>query len=133
MEAGALAALAALAPIKAMLIVVGVLIFADLITGIWAAIKREEQIKSAALRRTVSKLFIYQIAIISGYIMQVHLIADLVPVSNIVAGTIGLVELKSILENGSTILGNDLMKLVLERLGSKNDEVKKVLETKIDP
>ena len=127
-----IAGLAALTPIHSMLIVTGVLIFLDLITGVWAALKRNEQIKSAPLRRTVSKLFIYHITIISGYVIQKHMLGDLIPVSNIVAGTIGLVELKSILENGSAILGNNLVKLIIERLGSKNDEVKKVLDESKD-
>lgn len=116
-----LAVIAALAPIKPIIITVGVLIIVDLITGVWAAYKQGKPISSAALRRTVSKLAVYQMAIISGFLLQHYLIADLIPVVNIVAGVIGLVEFKSMLENSSKILGADVFKLILAKLGSQND------------
>lgn len=127
-----LASVAALAPIHSVMIVAGILIFIDLITGIWAALKRNEPISSAALRRTVSKFFIYQIAIISAFIVQKFLLNDLIPASNLVAGVIGMVELKSVLENASKILGTDVFKLVLEKLGSSNDEKLKELVKNIE-
>lgn len=113
--------LAALAPIHAIMIVTGCLIVADLITGVWAAVKKGDKISSAALRRTVSKFCIYQIAIISAFIVQKFMLADLIPASNIVASAIGLVELKSILENASKILGADVFKVLISKLGSVND------------
>lgn len=113
--------IAALAPIQAVIISVGVLVLADMITGIWAAYKRNEPIKSAGLRRTVSKFIIYQIAIITGFIVEHYLIGDIVPVVKLIGGIIGLVELKSILENANSITGTDLFKLLIERLGSQND------------
>ena len=116
-----LASVAALAPIHAVMITVGILILADLVTGIWAAIKRGEKITSALLRRTVSKILVYQTSVITGFLVETYLIAGILPVSKLVAGVIGLVEFKSILENGNTILGHDLFKTVLARLGSEND------------
>lgn len=120
---------AALAPIHAIMIVTGVLIMADLITGIWAAVKKGDAINSAALRRTVSKFVIYQIAVISAFVVQKFMLADLIPASNIVASAIGLVELKSILENASKILGADVFKVILSKLGSVNDtQIKEVVK-----
>lgn len=118
----ALVIFAALAPIHAVIVSVGVLVVTDLITGVWAAIKRKEPISSAALRRTVSKMVIYQIAVISGFLVQQYLISDLVPVVKIVAGVIGLVELKSILENADKITGVSIFQEALKKLGSKNDK-----------
>jgi phage-related holin len=109
-----------IAPIHSMLIACGVLIVADLITGIMAARKRGEKINSAGLRTTVSKMLIFQIAIISGYVLEVYMLENLLPVSKIVAGVIGMVEFTSILENASVIAGKDILKLVLDKLGSKN-------------
>lgn len=124
-----LVAVAALAPIHSVMIVVGILITMDLITGLWAAYKKGEAISSAALRRTVSKFVIYQIAVISAFIVQKYMLADLIPASNIVAGVIGMVELKSVLENASKILGGDVFKIVLEKLGSQNDaKLKEVVD-----
>lgn len=112
-----------LAPIHAVMISVGVLIFSDLVTGVWAAIKRGEHIKSSKLRNSVSKLIIYQIAIISGFVFETYLIGDLMPITKIVAGIIGLVEIKSIFENLNVIYGSDLFKVLINKLGSTNNEL----------
>lgn len=112
-----------LAPIKAVMLTVGFLIFVDLFSGIWAAYKRQETITSAALRRTISKMVIYQIAVISGFLIEQYLFQGTLPVSKIVAGFIGIVEFKSILENSNTILGTDVFKLLIQKLGSKNDQL----------
>lgn len=119
-----LAAFAALAPIKAIIISVGILILADLATGIWAAHKRGESISSAAMRRTVSKMLIYQTCVITGFLVEHYMIGGILPVSKLVAGVIGMVEFKSILENANSILGQDLFKVVIQKLGSDNDRPK---------
>lgn len=126
----ALASLAALAPIRAVLISVGFLILADLVTGMWAAKKRGEKISSAAMRRTVSKMFIYEMAVIGGFLLETYLLNNVMPVTKIVAGTIGLVEFKSMLENSDQIVGGNIFKAVLKILGSKNDKSKKASKDK---
>ncbi|NBV29725.1 hypothetical protein EBS02_12085 [bacterium] len=100
----------------------GILIISDLITGIWAARKRGESITSAALGRTVSKMVVYQTAVVTGFLLQRYLLADAMPVVNIVGGIIGMVEFKSFIENANYIVGGDIMKEVLKKLGSKNDD-----------
>lgn len=120
-----IALLAVFAPVKAVLLVTGFLIFADLISGIMAARKRGEKISSAGLRRTLSKCLVYNLAVISGFLVETYMISDLLPISKLIAGVISLVELKSILENLNTINGTDIFKTVISSLGSKNDEEKK--------
>jgi len=119
-----IAPMAALAPIHMVMITVGFLIFADLFTGIWAAKKRNEKISSAALRRTVSKIVIYQLAVISGFMLEINILNSVLPVAKIVGGTIGMFEFKSMLENCNHIVGGDIFKLVLKKLGSENDKNK---------
>lgn len=116
-----LASLAALAPIKMVMITVGFLIFGDLVTGMWAAHKRGEKISSAAMRRTISKIFVYQLSIISGFLLETYILDHVLPIAKIVAGVIGMVEFKSILENSNTIVGGDIFKTILSKLGSDND------------
>lgn len=118
------ASLATLAPIKEVFITAGVLVFADMLTGMWAASKRGEKISSAAMRRSVSKFFIYQVAILTGFLTEVYMLDGSVPVSKIVAGLIGAVEAKSILENADGVLGGSLFKSLIGVLGSKNDQKK---------
>lgn len=117
---GLLVIISLLAPIKATLVTCGVLIVSDMITGMLAAKKRNEKIQSAEMRRSISKFVVYQIAIISGFLLETYMLENLLPVSKIVAGVIGMVEFKSILENVSTIVGQDILKMVLDKLGSKN-------------
>ena len=81
-----LASLAVFAPIQAVIITVGVLIFTDLILGIMAARKRKEAITSGAMRRTVTKMFVYQVAVMTGFLGETFLLGGLVPVSKLVAG-----------------------------------------------
>jgi len=117
-----LSVLAVFAPIKALIFSVGFLIFADCVTGVWAAKKRKEKISSAALRRTVSKMVIYQVALLSGFLVEHYMIENLIPISKLVAGAIGMVELKSVLENSTVITGQDLFKTLIKKLGSQNDK-----------
>lgn len=117
-----LASVAALAPIQAVMLSVGFLIFADLVTGIWAALKRGEKVSSAAMRRTVSKMVVYQLAVIGAFVLETHLLGGLLPATKIVAGVIGLVEFKSMLENSGAIVGGDIFKIILAKIGSENDK-----------
>ena len=115
-----LAGIAALAPIHAVIVTVGILIFADLATGIWAAKKRGDEISSARMRDSITKMLVYQTVIITGFLVETHLIGGLVPVVKLAAAVIGMVELKSLIENANLILGQDLFKTLIEKLGSKN-------------
>ncbi len=117
-----ISAMAALAPIKPVMITVGILIVSDLITGVWAAHKRKEPITSAALGRTVSKMVVYQTAVVTGFLLQRYLLGDALPVVNVVGGMIGMVEFKSFMENSNAIVDGDIFKQIIKKLGSKNDE-----------
>lgn len=128
-----LASFAVLAPIQMVLVTVGVLVLVDLITGIWAAIKKSQRVSSAAMRRTVSKMLIYQIAVITGYLLGHYILDDIIPIAKIVAGVIGMVEFKSILENSSIIVGEDIVSLIMSKLGSNNDNAEKPLPKKKKP
>lgn len=118
----AISAMAALAPIKPVMITVGILIVSDLITGVWAARKRGEPITSAALGRTISKMVVYQTAVITGFLLQRYLLGDALPVVNVIGGVIGMVEFKSFIENANCIVDGDVFKEILRKLGSKNDD-----------
>jgi hypothetical protein len=122
LKATALATVAALAPVHATMIVVGVLIVADTITGVWAARKRGERIHSGILGRTVTKMAVYQTAVITGYLTQAHLTPDFVPVLKLVTCAIAAVEMLSIAENLQHILGQPFLRSVIQALSSKNQK-----------
>jgi hypothetical protein len=125
----AISAFAVLAPIHTILLTVGITIFGDLVTGVWAANKRGEKISSAGLRRTISKIVVYNLAIVLGFIIEKYLLGDILPVSKIAAGLIGATEGLSIFENLNSISGNNVFKSLIDKLGSVNQlpksEVKK--------
>lgn len=108
------------APAKAMIISSLVLILADLITGVLAARKAGEPITSAGLRRTVSKLLIYETVIILGFLTEQYLTGPTMPVSHIIAGYIGLTELTSCIENLNILTGTNILKMLLDKINSKN-------------
>lgn len=112
--------LTSIAPIHSVLTVVAVLIVSDLFLGIWAAFKKKSKITSARLRDTVTKMFIYYIVIVLGFFVQQHLV-DL-PIVKITASVIGIVEIKSLFENASIILGRPIFDEIIKKLGSKNRE-----------
>lgn len=116
-----LSILAVFAPIKMIIITVGVLIFADMFLGIWAAHKRGEDITSAGMRRSVSKLTVYQVAILTGFLVETYLLGGLISITSLVAGVIGTVEVVSLLENAQEITGTDF-RAIIKKLGSKNDD-----------
>jgi phage-related holin len=121
-----IAVLAVFAPVKSIMIVVGVLVIADLITGILAARKRGEPITSAGFRRSVAKTLIYQSAIMLSFLTQQYLVGDdLFSIVKVTAGIIGMTELYSCVENLNVLNGSPIFKALLDKLGSKNDQLLK--------
>jgi phage-related holin len=119
--ATAISIVASLAPAKELFAVALGLIFIDLITGVLKARKEGKKIHSAGFRRTVSKFCIYMTAIAVGYWIESIMLKGFLPVSNIAAGLISLVEGKSIFENLDVLNGQPIFKSLVKKLGSVND------------
>ena len=116
-----LSLLAVFSPIKPLMAAVAFLIIADTITGVIAAYKRGEEIRSSGFSRVIVKLFVYQIVIVTGFLMEKYIVPDLgMPIVKILAGVIGITEFKSLIENVESITGVDLLK-IKKALGSQND------------
>jgi sugar phosphate permease len=111
-----------LAPIKAVMITVGILVFVDKLFGVWAAKKRGEKFSSARMSHSVTKALVYQSAVITGFLVEKYLMDGALPVCKIIAGLIGSVELKSLLESGQEILGQPVFKAVVSTLKPKVEE-----------
>lgn len=115
--------LAIFAPIRAAIITVGVLVFIDLITGIWAAKKRKEPITSKGLRRTISKLVVFEAAILLAFLTEKYLTSELVPMCKIATAFIGLIEYTSVLENLNEINGKPIFKKLIDLISKKEDDL----------
>lgn len=120
LKALCIAVIAVFAPAKAMILSSLALIVVDLITGIMASRKQQIPITSAGIRRTVSKLFVYEAAILLAFLAQQYLLGEVIPAASIVSGIIGITELTSCLENINIISGQNLLKSIIDKLGSVN-------------
>ncbi len=118
-----LALIAVFAPVQAVVLTTLALVFIDLITGLVAARKRGEKITSAGIKRTVGKILLYEIAIAAAFLAETYLIGNILPVSKLVSALIGIVELKSILENLDGASGNKLFETIISRLVQSEKDV----------
>lgn len=118
-----LAAWIIMTPIHTIIFAIGFIVFADLLLGILSAKKRKEKITSAGLRRTIVKLFLYQVGLILAFVVESYLTLDLFPIVKILACLIGITEISSIFENLNTISGTNMFDKILKSLRSKNDKL----------
>lgn len=122
-EAAAISAWAVFTPIKAVMATTGALILVDLITGVWAAIKRKEAVTSKGISRTVAKLFLYECGLCVSYLVHQFMTGDLFPADKLLAGLIGIVELKSILENMNAINGTPVFAQIINKAISAQEQI----------
>lgn len=116
--------LSVFAPIQSVLVTLAVLVTADFITGVWAAVRRKEPITSAQMRRSLSKIICYELVVAISFLSEKYLIGDVLPLTKMVVTLISLVELKSLMENVSTITGTNILSAIINKLGSANQEIK---------
>lgn len=114
-EASILSLWAVFAPVQAIMGVTGGLIFVDLVTGIMAAHKKGEEITSKGISRTVAKIVLYELALATSFLVHQYMTGDLLPADKLVAGLIGLVELKSIMENINVANGTPVFAAIIDR------------------
>jgi hypothetical protein len=96
------------------------LVFFDTITGIWKTLKNSgwEKFTSQRLSDVVSKSIMYGLLIVVSHIVETYMVGSVVPLVKMSVGVIGMIEFKSISENASEILGYDVLKQVIEKLGT---------------
>lgn len=94
-------------PVKGFLIFTGAVVLCDTVTGILAAHKRGEPISSKGMRRTITKIIIYFIAILLAEGMRVTFVPG-VSIPYAVAFVIATTEFKSNIENIESISGISL-------------------------
>jgi len=99
------------------------LVLLDLILGIAAAIKQKQPITSSGLKQTIIKLFVYEMALILGLIVQKYLLQDSIPLINFAATLIGCTELKSAAENLEIIYGQPFLASLITVLDNKKQNL----------
>lgn len=104
------------------LLAIGFLIIADTFTGIWGAWKEggRKAVTSRKAGRIVAKFILYPLALIVAKAAQQYL-SPAIPWVDVTAGIIAVVEVKSIFENISIILGFDLWTRVKKAIWKDKD------------
>lgn len=118
-----LASLAVFLPIKELMLTIGFLVGADMVVGIWKALKLKQRIRSRRMSDTITKLLLYQIAIMSGFLIETFIIAELIPITKLVATVIAVIEFKSIIESIESVTGKDLWSRIKTIIGRKSEDI----------
>lgn len=126
-----MAGLSVILGIKPILITMTFLLVVDMITGIIASSKRGEKITSKKLSNTITKIFLYNVVIISSFLIQSYVITDFHYLVEIVAGILCIIEFYSLVENMSDITGLNIFN-VIKNLLKKNSAVVGITEKQID-
>ena len=117
------ASLAVFLPIKELMLTIGFLVSADLIVGIWKAIKTKQRIRSRRMSDTVTKLLLYQLAIMSGFLIETFIISELIPITKLIATVIAIIEFKSIVESIEAVTGKGLWSKIKTIIGRKSEDL----------
>lgn len=111
-----------LLPVQNAIIATVLIVFLDLVLGVSASIKEGYRISSRSLRRTVAKVFVYEITIILAWVIEAYMIDY--PLLKAATGLIGIVEGKSCLENLYRLTKVDLLKMIIDKFQLVYDTVK---------
>jgi hypothetical protein len=103
-------------PISGILIMIGVLIAIDTITGIWKAKKIGDKITSRKLSSIISKLALYEITVIMFFLIDQFILNEIIltffsvpfMLTKVVALVLASIEVMSINENYKVVKGIDL-------------------------
>ena len=124
-------------PISGILIMIGVLISIDTITGIWKANKLGEKITSRKLSSIISKLALYEITVIMFFLIDKFILNEIIltffsvpfMLTKVVALVLSSIEVMSINENYKIVKGIDLwqsMKLLFARAKEVKEDLNKL-------
>lgn len=111
--------LALVAPITSVMLTVVFLIIVDFIVGAYASVKKNEPITSERIANTISKFFIYNLVVLSAFLLEKYIVKE-IPFQRIIAGFIAIAEIKSIMENFNDIYGINPFKALIKLIRKKS-------------
>lgn len=124
-------------PISGILGLLFALILADTATGIWKAKHLKQQITSRKLSAVISKLVLYELAVVLFYLIDYYILNDIIltffsvplMLTKILALVLASIEVMSINENFKVVKGIDIwqsMKLLFARAKEVKDDLNKL-------
>ena len=114
-----------LTPLFPMALLVSTLIGTDFVFGLYRVYKTQEQINSRKMGHTISKMFLYNMAVLSVFMLEKIIIGTDIQFTKIAVGVIAMVELKSIDESFRILYGFSIYESLVERLKRGTNENKK--------
>lgn len=123
-----LACMSIFLPIKELMLTVGFLVGADMVVGIWKALKTGQQIRSRRMSDTITKMLLYQLAIVSGFLIEKYIITDMLPIAKLIGSVIAIIEFKSIVESIESVTGQNLWTKIKEVIGRKSDDIDNLMK-----
>ena len=124
-------------PISGILFLIGFTILIDTITGVWKAKKLKLKITSRRLSAIVSKLLLYELAVIGFYLIDYWILNDIIltffsvplMLTKILSLVLVSIEVMSINENYKAVKGIDIwqgMKNLFARAKDIKDDINKI-------
>lgn len=110
-------------PIQELLLAVIFLLIIDAILDVLAAIKLKVFIVAQSIRSLIVKNLLYHTALMSSFLVSHFMMKDSFPIPHIIASIIGLIELKSILQNLGKMSGEPVFKRVIRMIRKKEKEI----------
>jgi hypothetical protein len=123
-----LACMSIFLPIKELMLTVGFLVGADMVVGIWKALKTGQKIRSRRMSDTITKMLLYQLAIVSGFLIEKYIITDMLPIAKLIGSVIAIIEFKSIVESIESVTGQNLWTKIKEVIGRKSDNIDNLMK-----
>ena len=122
-------------PISGILFLIGFAILVDTLTGIWKAKKLGIPITSRGLSAIVSKLFLYEVAVILTYLIDKFILNDIIlqffsvplMLTKVLSLVLVSIEAISISENYKAVKGIDIWS-ALKNLLQRSKEIKKDID-----
>ena len=124
-----------LLPIKAIMITVGLAILADTVVGIYKSKKKGEKITSRKLSQVVSKMFLYQGAIVLFFCIEKFILVDFIVLftgiplflTKLVGALMVFIEVQSISESIESLTGKSIWVRIKEMI-TRAKEVKEDIQ-----
>ena len=118
-------------PISGILFLIGFAIFVDTLTGLWKAKKLKIKITSRKLSAIISKLFLYELAVIGFYLIDYFILNDIIlkffsvplMLTKILSLVLVSIEVMSINENYKAVKGIDIWQ-AMKSLFARAKEIK---------
>jgi hypothetical protein len=111
-------------PLVPLAILVSTLIGTDFVFGIYRAYKTNEEINSRKMGHTISKLFLYNLAVLSVFMLEKLVIGTDTQFTKVVVGVVAMVELKSIDESFKLLYGFSIYESLIDKIKRGTNENK---------